>query len=107
MNIVHKLIGIILLISSILGCTIAGGPRNNMDLQSSKEDMELTIKKHTARTPAERQQYEDRLNDLNYKWHIDLGNRADEAPSYQINDKDREHAINQLIDKSLREGSVK
>jgi hypothetical protein len=107
MNNIQKLIRIIILIYPILGCTIAGEPKKQWDFQSSNEDMELTIKKYQALTPEEGQKYEDRLNDLNYKWHIDLSSRADEASSYQISDKDREQAINQLIGKSLREGGSK
>ena len=105
MNNAIKSICFFLLFSLFLGCTIAGEQRKHWDLQSSKEDMELTVKKHTAIDAIERQNAEDSLNDLNYKWHIDLVNRIEEVPQNWKNDKEREKAINLLIDKQLHEGS--
>jgi len=73
-------------------------------LKSSQEDMELTVKMHLAHDPAERQQLEEQLNDLNYKWHVTLGNSVEEKPLLPLNDNARDSAINQIIDKNLREG---
>lgn len=97
----------LLIISTLLltGCsTVYGEKRTQWDLKSSQEDMELTVKKHLANDPAERQQLEERLNDLNYKWHVTLGNSVEEKPRLPLNDKARDSVINQLIDKNLREG---
>jgi hypothetical protein len=104
-NNVFKFIGIILFFPIFLGCTIAGEPRKHWDLQSSKEDMDLSVKKHTSTNAIERQNIEDLQDNLNYKWHINLGNRNESEPHYVPDDKEREKAINQLIDKQLREGS--
>lgn len=56
----------------LAGCLI-GEPRKQWDLESSRLDQELTIKAITS-TPGspEKRFYEDRRNDLNYKWYIDL-----------------------------------
>lgn len=97
----------LLIISTLLltGCsTVYGEKRTQWDLKSSQEDMELTVKKHLAHDPAERQQLEERLNDLNYKWHVTLGNSEEEKPHVPLNDNARDSTINQLIDKNLREG---
>lgn len=97
----------LLIISTLFltGCnTVYGEKRTQWDLKSSQEDMELTVKKHLANDPAERQQLEERLNDLNYKWHVTLGNSVEEKPRLPLNDKARDSVINQLIDKNLREG---
>jgi len=69
-----KLLRVILVSLTCLlaGCLI-GEPRKQWDLESSRLDQELTIKAITS-TPgsSEKRFYEDRLNDLNYKWYIDF-----------------------------------
>lgn len=97
----------LLIISTLLltGCsTVYGEKRTQWDLKSSQEDMELTVKMHLANDPVERQQLEERLKDLNYKWHVTLENSVEENPRLPLNDNARDSALNQLIDKNLREG---
>jgi len=94
----------ILPITALLGGCIIGEQRKQWDLESSRLDQELTIKKITSPAgSAQQKYYDDSPNDLNYKWYIDLRPESDDIVPSNKPDDERIDSFNKTFEKQLHQ----
>lgn len=104
MRCIVTLAGFLLVLVTLPGCII-GEPRQHRDFLSAQREQELFIQQNMAPLGSdERQLIDNELNDLNYKWHLDLTPPVEQTPPAVDDDRERIRAINERIDRSLREG---
>lgn len=94
---------ILSLLELLLGCA-QEVPMSKRDLEFARKDLELDREKYKTFVGSnKRKEIEQRIEDHNYKWYIDLDSQEEQPKAASIDEEDRINEFNRWFEKQLNE----